>query len=346
MKLKDFMLVGYLLSTVTVVVAVIWAVNRMLIVQQEAYFIIAATIGASAFGFLVSWLLLGKVFYSLDRLKMVIKNIPNKQFEKVTDIQTPVEFKELADAFNEMTIELEETFQSLAESEQEKGMMIAQLSHDIRTPITSIQAMVEGMLDGVIAPEETTDYLQTIRRQTERLNDLVEQLNTITLNARQQATALSLEPILLDKLLIDILSEFQYKIDQEKRTLHIDVEASSVKFYSDVHKLSRILLNLVSNALKYSKAGTPLYIRTYKQDQHIIIEIQDEGQGIPSEELENIFKRLYRVEVSRNMETGGHGLGLYIARELARQLGGDITVTSVAGKGSTFSVILPTSSAQ
>ena len=341
MKLKHFIIVGYLISTTITVVAIIWSVNTMLISKSDIYFIIGISILASITGALVSLLLLSRVFLSLDKLKQLIKGISDKKFATVNDIKNPTEFKELADAFNNMSRNLQSTFTSLEESEKEKGLMIAQLSHDIKTPLTSIQASVEGMLDGVIAADEQQYYLKTISRQTDRLNKLVEELSFITLNTMNQPDVpLEKEEIFLDKLLIDIMSEFQLVIDKEDRDIQISVQPESAKIVSHYDKLSRIILNLVSNAFKYSEAGTKRTIDAAVDNKRLTLTVADEGQGIKSEDLEKIFKRLYRVESSRNMKTGGHGLGLYIARELARQLGGDIFVQSEYGQGSSFSLVL------
>ena len=216
-------------------------------------------------------------------------------------------------------------------------MMIAQLSHDIKTPITSIQVTVEGILDGVIKEEERIHYLTTIGRQTERLNKLVEELDVLTLNAQPQDIADEEdEDVFLDQLLIESMSEFQLQIEQEERDVYIQVKPESAKIKSNYDKLSRILVNLLNNAFKYSEPGTRIEVLAQLTEEELIISVKDEGQGILPEDLEKIFNRLYRVETSRNMKTGGHGLGLAIARELAHQLGGEITAESHYGIGSTF----------
>ena len=240
-----------------------------------------------------------------------------------------------------MSHNLQATFQSLDESEQEKRMMIAQLSHDIKTPITSIQVTVEGILDGVIKEEEWLHYLSTIGRQTDRLNKLVEELDVLTLNTQPQDTAdEEVEEIFLDQLLIESMSEFQLQIEQEERDVYIQVSPESAKIKSHSDKLSRILVNLLNNAFKYSEPGTRIEVLAQLTEQELTISVKDEGQGILPEDLEKIFKRLYRVETSRNMKTGGHGLGLAIARELAHQLGGEITAESQYGLGSKFTFSL------
>ena len=341
MKLKNYILVGYLVSTLLTILVVFWAVQRMLIEKSEVYFLVGMTLIASFIGAAVSIFLLSPVFSSLKHLKKQAQNIAGKDFSTEIETKGPIEFQELGQAFNDMSRNLQDTFQSLDESEQEKRMMIAQLSHDIKTPITSIQVTVEGILDGVIKAEERLHYLTTIGRQTERLNKLVEELDVLTLNTQPQDTAdEEVEEVFLDQLLIESMSEFQLQIEQEERDVYIQVSPESAKIKSHSDKLSRILVNLLNNAFKYSEPGTRIEVLAQLTEQELTISVKDEGQGILPEDLEKIFKRLYRVETSRNMKTGGHGLGLAIARELAHQLGGEITAESQYGLGSKFTFSL------
>ena len=341
MKLKSYILVGYLVSTLLTILVVFWAVQRMLIEKSEVYFLVGMTLIASFIGAAVSIFLLSPVFSSLKHLKKQAQNIAGKDFSTEIETKGPIEFQELGQAFNDMSRNLQDTFQSLDESEQEKRMMIAQLSHDIKTPITSIQATVEGILDGVIKEEERLHYLTTIGRQTERLNKLVEELDVLTLNAQPQDIAdEEVEDVFLDQLLIESMSEFQLQIEQEERDVYIQVKPESAKIKSYYDKLSRILVNLLNNAFKYSEPGTRIEVLAQLTEEELIISVKDEGQGILPEDLEKIFNRLYRVETSRNMKTGGHGLGLAIARELAHQLGGEITAESQYGLGSKFTFSL------
>ena len=337
MKLKSYILVGYLVSTLLTILVVFWAVQRMLIEKSEVYFLVGMTLIASFIGAAVSIFLLSPVFSSLKHLKKQAQDIASKDFSTEIETKGPLEFQELGQAFNDMSHNLQDTFQSLDESEQEKRMMIAQLSHDIKTPITSIQVTVEGILDGVIKEEERLHYLTTIGRQTERLNKLVEELDVLTLNAQPQDIAdEEVEDVFLDQLLIESMSEFQLQIEQEERDVYIQVSPESAKIKSYYDKLSRILVNLLNNAFKYSEPGTRIEVLAQLTEEELIISVKDEGQGILPEDLEKIFNRLYRVEASRNMKTGGHGLGLAIARELAHQLGGEITAESQYGLGSKF----------
>ncbi|MDU7074376.1 MAG: HAMP domain-containing sensor histidine kinase [Streptococcus peroris] len=341
MKLKSYILAGYLVSTLLTILVVFWAVQRMLIEKSEVYFLVGMTLLASFIGAAVSIFLLSPVFSSLKHLKKQAHKIASKDFSTEIETKGPLEFQELGQAFNDMSRNLQDTFQSLDESEREKRMMIAQLSHDIKTPITSIQVTVEGILDGVIKEEERLHYLTTIGRQTERLNKLVDELDVLTLNAQPQDIAdEEVEEVFLDRLLIESMSEFQLQIEREERDVYIQVLPESAKIKSHYDKLSRILVNLLNNAFKYSDPGTRIEVLAQLTEEELTISVKDEGQGILPEDLEKIFKRLYRVETSRNMKTGGHGLGLAIAQELAHQLGGEITVESQYGLGSKFTFCL------
>ncbi|OHS86512.1 two-component sensor histidine kinase [Streptococcus sp. HMSC34B10] len=341
MKLKSYILAGYLVSTLLTILVVFWAVQRMLIEKSEVYFLVGMTLLASFIGAAVSIFLLSPVFSSLKHLKKQAHKIASKDFSTEIETKGPLEFQELGQAFNDMSRNLQDTFQSLDESEREKRMMIAQLSHDIKTPITSIQVTVEGILDGVIKEEERLHYLTTIGRQAERLNKLVDELDVLTLNAQPQDIAdEEVEEVFLDRLLIESMSEFQLQIEREERDVYIQVLPESAKIKSHYDKLSRILVNLLNNAFKYSDPGTRIEVLAQLTEQELTISVKDEGQGILPEDLEKIFKRLYRVETSRNMKTGGHGLGLAIAQELAHQLGGEITAESQYGLGSKFTFSL------
>ncbi|WP_268912691.1 sensor histidine kinase [Lentilactobacillus sp. SPB1-3] len=342
MKLRYLVILSYVISVITTISAVVWAVNKMVLDNQSATWIIIITTVASLIGIIVALLLLHKPFKSLDKFKVLSQNIAENKFTQIKGVNSPQEFRDLANDFNQMTISLDQTFSKLKDSEQEKDMMIAQLSHDIKTPISSIKATIEAILDGVITPDQYQKYFETIDNQTTRLNQLVEELDYIRSSKfEEQHYEIKNEQISLDKLLIKILSAFQVQIDREHRDVDINIDPKANSINTDIGKLSRILFNLINNALKYSDAGTSLTISSELSDNRIKIKISDHGIGIPQDEQSKIFNRLYRVEQSRNMQTGGHGLGLYIAQDLTNQLGGRLSVTSKLHSGSIFTIDLP-----
>lgn len=162
MRLRTYIVIGYVMSMLITIAGLIVGLNQMLITIEDISYILVIALIASVAGGIVNMILLSNVFSSLKRLKKKIQAISERNFDSGQLIKCPLEFKDLEEAFNQMSSELKVSFESLSESEHEKSMMIAQLSHDIKTPLTSIQATVEGILDGVIPREEERHYLNTI----------------------------------------------------------------------------------------------------------------------------------------------------------------------------------------
>lgn len=339
MKLKQYILLGYVVSMMIMIITVIWAAKQMLIMETEGPFLIGMVFLACVIGTIVSQLLLFNVFTSLKQLKGQMQKLAQKEFIPLTLKRAPKEFQDVAEAFNSMSSQLEQAFQEIEDAEKQKRVMMAQLTHDIKTPITSIQQTISGLLDGVIRPEEQEEYLQNIHKQTIRLNDLVEELGQLTLEEMQSTEEKSM--VLMDKLLLEVLGAFQYQLEQEQRELQLTLSPETIRIYTEERTLYRILYNLVHNAIRYSNVQTPITIDISFNGKILTIRVTDEGQGISEKDLPHIFEALYRVEASRNMNNGGHGLGLAIVKEQVERLKGRIEVVSELGKGSTFVVSLP-----
>lgn len=342
MTLRYYLIIGHFIAILITLIGVFLGLNYMVIEQKQVLFIMAMVITASLLGALFSLLLLTKITKSLSLLISKMDALSERHFQTNISITSPQEFAHLDLAFTRMAQSLEESFASLTESEREKALMIAQLSHDIKTPITSIQSGVEGILDDVIPTDDVPRYLEAIHGQTCRLNHLVEELDYVTSEVYDKKKPdEDFEIVYLDKLVIDVLSEFHLQITEEERDIDISVQPESAHVISHYHKLYRILQNLVSNALKYSPAKSPITVALIKDQKQLTITVTDQGIGIAPKHQDKIFNRLYRVESSRNMATGGHGLGLYIAQELAQQLGGTINLESQKDKGSKFALTIP-----
>lgn len=332
MRLKFYLLISPLITLLITLLGVFVGISYMLIDQKEIGFIMGIVTLASLIGLIPSFLMNQKVLLSLQLLVEKMQALSAGHFQKETPIISPLEFQQLDNSFNQMA-------QDLQESEQEKAFMVAQLAHDIKTPITSIQASIEGILDGVIQEDEVSHYLNTMLQQTKRLDHLVGKLDDLSLEVGQSQHQLRQEEtVYLDTLILSVLAEHRLQIEQEGREVQVQVSPESAHVQSQYQKLYRIVDNLVQNALKYSPPGSPLSIEAVATANRLNIAVQDQGQGIPTKEIPHIFKRFYRLENSRNPKTGGHGLGLYIAQELAQQLGGELFVESQEGRGSTFTL--------
>lgn len=219
---------------------------------------------------------------------------------------------------------------------------VANVSHELRTPVAVIKGYAETLLDGALddTPERGRHFVSIIAGHAERLTNLINDILTLSkLEARD--AALTLHP--LD--LCGTIRKAQMLMEDHARTKGIRLNAtcpeSVPKVMADQGQLEQVLLNLLDNAIKYTPDGGDIAIRTRQENKRVVIEVSDTGIGIPSKDLKRIFERFYRVDEGRSREQGGTGLGLAIVKHIVQLHGGEITVTSEAGKGSTFTVTLP-----
>lgn len=243
--------------------------------------------------------------------------------------------------------------------EQIRQEFLSNVSHELRTPLTAILAFVETLETGTLDDKESSQrFLSIIRRNAVRMQDLIDdtlELSAIEAgNVQVRATLVELSPIV-----DDVISSLATK--PAAKGINVSNEVSrKATVYADRRRLEQMLTNLVENAIKFNRAGGRVTISSEsglagsggdagdghsvavdRQTDRIIVE--DTGEGIPSQHLERLFERFYRVDRARSPEMGGTGLGLAIVKHLALAHGGEVTVTSELGKGSTFTIELPQS---
>lgn len=211
------------------------------------------------------------------------------------------------------------------------------ISHELRTPITNLQLYIEAIKDGVIDVDEQT--LSSLLEETHRLEGLVVNLNK-SFNDNSEYLKINKKEFDLSqhiKLILDTIKPRLTKLDISL----IEEIKDGVMIYSDKDKISQIIQNLISNAIKAIKEDGLIRVSLYEDKNNIYIDIKDNGVGISDEKKEVIFERFYRIDDARNTKTNGHGLGLSITKNFVESLGGKIKLKSKLGKGSTFSVIFP-----
>jgi two-component system phosphate regulon sensor histidine kinase PhoR len=218
---------------------------------------------------------------------------------------------------------------------------VANVSHELKTPLTVIQATVETLLDGAIEDQEhNVRFLEQIRENADRLHRLVQDLLTLGRIESSQAP-LELEAISLQSAIEECISRHEARAKSKGLRLIMSAGDPSVMTLADNEAIAEILDNLVDNALKYTPAGGVITLRCLANDEQAVLDIVDTGVGIPAKDLPRIFERFYRVDKARSRELGGTGLGLSIVKHLVQALGGRIAAASEVGRGSTFSVHLP-----
>ncbi|MBC1399552.1 sensor histidine kinase [Listeria fleischmannii] len=341
MKLRTLILLSYGIGAILVTLILGFSAYKMIFKTNLVIFTIAITLGASILAFTINYILLLPAFKAIDKLSKESRKIAQGKFSGKVEVSGSLETRMLAEDFNEMSVKLDEMFRKIKEGERERNELIANLSHDIKTPIASIRSFSEALLDGVLVEEaEKEQYLRTIQRETVRLADLVNELMELSAIEKVESAS-QIVRIWIDQLVLDVLQMFDVQLKREGRELCIHIAPDCKFIYANPNFMVRILCNLIQNALKFSEVGTNIEILVKREKETMFFSVKDYGIGISLEEQKRIFERLYRVEKSRNLAHGGSGLGLHIASNLAELSGGELSVMSVPNEGSTFILKLP-----
>ncbi len=216
---------------------------------------------------------------------------------------------------------------------------LSNVSHELRTPLTAIMAFVETLESGAKEdPESCQRFLSIIRRNASRMHGLIDDILELTAieggNVQLRAA-----PVDLYSLVDDIYASIASRAEAQNITLRNDV-APDTLVYADARRLEQMLTNLIDNSIKFTRPNTTVTVSHESGDEDRI-RVTDHGDGIPAQHLERLFERFYRVDRARSREMGGTGLGLAIVKHLALLHGGEVTVQSELGKGSTFTIHLP-----
>jgi signal transduction histidine kinase len=227
----------------------------------------------------------------------------------------------------------------LTKSREELARMLSDLAHELRTPISTVLAIVDGIEDEIVTPDAHT--WQTIRDQLERVNRLSKDVREVTHNSEKILTQLTTE---IDPKIIasSAFAAWSPKMINKGITFELDVEQDLPQLHVDPQRVGQVLSNLLENALRYTPAGGNVKLSARQSGGSILFTVNDSGEGIEQHQLPLIFDRLYRGDAARHSDDTGSGLGLTIARSIAQSHGGTLTVTS-AGRdsGSTFVLRLP-----
>lgn len=293
------------------------SVNRMLLVGG---------IVAGVAALLAGLLLARKVTAPARQLTRAARAVAaGERSERVT-FEGADELGEMASAFNAMadTIEAEDRL---------RRAFAAEVAHELRTPLTILRTQIEGIQDGVVEP--TSPALSSLHDEALRLTRLVEDLETL---ASADAAGFSLNHVRIDLrgVLEQAVSEFSDAFAAQE--VRLSRRLDEVQVLADPTRIRQIVANLLSNALKFTPRGGGVRLELRRDDDDAVITVADSGPGIPAEDLPRVFDRFFR---GRDVRTSGSGIGLTVARELARAHGGDILVASERGHGATFTVRLP-----
>jgi signal transduction histidine kinase len=264
---------------------------------------------------LLSFGIVGQTIGPLRRLDDATRKVADGNFEERVDVKGNDEVSHLALSFNEMA-------ESLQQAETSKRNMIADVYHELRTPISIVQTGLEGLIDGVIDPSQ--ENFSALHDRTQLIGRLVNDLQQLAL---ADAGQLSIEkhPCDLSELFSHIETAIETEMAERNITLELDFDLKESLINADVQRIEQVILNLLSNAERHTPDGGHVRLSALNtENDSIEISVCDTGPGIPAEDLENIFERFYRADKSRARSSGGSGLGLTIAKVLVEAHGGRI----------------------
>ncbi len=290
-----------------------------------------AALGAVLVALVVGVLLARTLTQPLRALTLAAHRMAGGELEQVVTVRSTDEIGELVAAFNEMS-------RAVARANNARRQMTADVAHDLRTPLTVIAGYVESMRDGELDP--TPERLTIIYTEIERLQHLVGDLRTLS-QADAGELKLNRQALSPAELLPPLLAAFEHQASQQGVRLQLEQAPEYPRLLGDEARLTQVLANLISNALRYTPAGGQITLSAARADGRVQLTVRDTGQGIAPEDLPLIFNRFYRADQSRTDETGESGLGLAIAKAVVEAHGGTIAAASQPGQGTVFTLDLP-----
>lgn len=282
---------------------------------------------------IIAFIFANVIFRPLEDLKRTIKLASRGHLKGIVEMKSNDEFKEVGEAYNMMVLRLEQV-------DKQRKDFVANVSHELKTPLTSIKILSESLINQEqFEIDVYRDFLKDIDSEVDRLNNIITDLLSLV-DLDRENIGPEFKPTYINFLLERIYLQLKPLADLKS----IDIQMAlneKIQLKVDSGKLQQAIINIIENAIKYTPEGGIVKIKLYKKNREVVIEIEDNGIGIPSENIDNIFERFYRVDKARSRDTGGTGLGLSIAWQIVALHGGTIEVESSVDEGSIFYIILP-----
>lgn len=284
-----------------------------------------------------------RILKPISQLKKGVDEISKGNYQVAVENEVSSEIKDLVDSFNEMAKKLSEGERLKKAYEENRRMLIANISHDLKTPITSIQGYIETMLEmDEITQDKINKYHHIIYNNAVYMNKLIDDLFLFS-KLDMDKLELNLEKIDVSAFMEDVMEEFKYELEDKGIEFYYDNELlQSFNINIDRKRVHQIFRNIIGNAVKYGlRDNLHIKVRLYEQADYLCIDIHNNGPTIPKGKLHHIFDRFYRIDYARTKDLMSTGLGLAIAKELVEAHKGKIKVESEEVKGTCFTIMFP-----
>ncbi|MBN1429521.1 MAG: HAMP domain-containing histidine kinase [Anaerolineae bacterium] len=293
--------------------------------------VIPAALAAGLAALMVGTWLFRRITRPLSVLQQAAQAVSEGDLSVRVPVSTTDELGMLSSTFNQMTSQLDR-------QQQLRKQMVADIAHELRTPLSVIQGTLEAMLDGVLKP--APGELRNLHSETRRLARLVEDLRTLSL-ADEGRLELELEPVDIGMLVEQAVRQMLPTAEARQITLRAELEGSIPNLNADGDRLTQALTNLLSNALRHTPENGQVIVRAVRTNRQVHITVEDTGSGIAPKDIPFVFERFWRGDKSRSRGSGGSGIGLAIVKQLIEMHGGRVGVESQIGQGTTFRIEIP-----
>lgn len=292
-----------------------------------------SVLGALLLSFCVLWLMTDRFVRPLRQMAAATRRFAQGDFSARVDVKGKDEIAELGEALNHMAV-------SLSSVEMMRRSFVANVSHELKTPMTTISGFVDGILDGTVPPEKQSYYLKIVSDEVKRLSRLVHSMLDLSRIDSGEMKMTSVRMNLTDAV-CNVLVSSAPRIEGKNLSITGMEDCESIEIDGDYDLMSQVLYNLLDNAIKFTNEGGNIDIRLTQKDGRVYVTVRNTGAGIPANELPQIFERYYKSDRSRSLDKNGLGLGLYIVKTVVRLHGGEITVRSVEGEFTEFAFWVP-----
>jgi len=287
---------------------------------------------------ITTYILSKNIVKPLTQLENAALQIRKGNYDFKINTTAKDEIGDLSRTFEETRKQLKETDKIKKKYENNRNELISNISHDLKTPITTIKGYIEGIIDGIPSSKEKKDkYLKTIYQNTVNMESLINELFLLS-ELELKELPLNFVPIDIKAYLTDCVEELKFYLAEKGITLKFDADYHEKEMvYADREKIKRVILNIINNAVNHKASINPaITIKLIEKKEEAQIEIRDNGPGIPEKSLNNIFERFYKADKARSTNLTGTGLGLYIAKEIVVSHEGRIWAKSQEGKGTSI----------
>ena len=273
----------------------------------------------------------------LEQIKQILHKAAIDDQTKQVQTKVNPSLQGIIESFNLLILNMDQHAQEQRQSEKSKDELISNVSHDIRTPLTSVIGYL-GLIEGKNFNDlnQILKYTHIAYKKSLEMQNLVNSLFEFA-NVQHATSRLKMTKFDMAQMLDQLSADFELEANKRGMEIIVNSTPDKIMMQGDTEKLGRVFNNLIMNALKYGKGATHIWLNAEQKDQEVVVTVANNGQPIPKDSLKHVFDRFYRVEDSRSKKTGGTGLGLAIAQSMVQLHGGTIAVTSDKEKTSFIS---------